>query len=164
VQYTIGTCNRDRDDSQAVRFFSNQRDSVIQSPDGSGSRTLGGVPQQGAGIFWTTTMALGSRVEIIGRYQRVRPDGFSRLARWLQQREQGAGYKSITIPCYKSTDPVVNLFGDRTTKGQVVFSVFWNDEREDWVFAGVVDPQDREQIEQLKAVIERLSCETLRFE
>jgi len=157
-------CDQTRDDTVAVRSFSKQSEPAADLPIGPGPRSIGGLSPDSPGILWTMTATLGNRTEIIAKYKRMRPAALSSLTEWIQRTHGAAGYKSITISCFEPSDPVVHLFGDRPEKGPIVFSVFWDKEREEWVFAGMLyQTDDRGRIAQLKAVVEAVSCETVRF-
>jgi hypothetical protein len=151
-------------DDKALRAF------VQQSPIPSRSNTAKRIfntetPHGLAGAMtWSTTVHLGFPTQIVGAYRTSRPAQMDALRSWLLESHKGSGYASITVACFLPSDPLVFLYGNRPGKGPIIFEAYWNTETEQWKEAGFLDrPEDRKQIEQLKAKIELLSCAKVNF-
>ncbi|HSB14996.1 MAG TPA: hypothetical protein VLE22_11095 [Bryobacteraceae bacterium] len=127
--------------------------------------TISGTLGSPGAIIWTATIKLDNRAETLKYYQQLRPAELDGLREWLRTHLRGAGYKSVTIPCFASSDPKIYVYGDRPERGPIVFSVFWDEESEEWVEAGRLDRmEDRAQIDKLKSLIEPIACSTIRFD
>ena len=139
----------------------------VDSPRFEGrTGSLGGTLSSAAsGVFWTATLILGSRTEILGEYRRKHPPEIESLKNWLSGRLRGAGYKSVTIPCFDPADPSVFVYGDRGVMGAIVFAVYWDKEREKWVEAGLLRwPEDRNRIEEMRNIVQSIACTTVVFD
>jgi hypothetical protein len=118
------------------------------------------------GILWTPTIELSTRVETVKKYKQLRPTELEGLRDWLRTRFQDAGYRSITIACFAPSDPTVFIYGDRPAepRGAIIFQVFWDREREEWVYAGLLEREHGpERFEELKATIQLIACDTIKF-
>ena len=118
------------------------------------------------GTLWTPAIEVGNREEIVKQYKQLRPMELKGLREWLRTRLQDAGYKSITIACFAPYDPTVFIYGDRPEDrfGPIVFQVFWDREREEWVEAGILERrQGPKRFEELKTTVQAIACDTIRF-
>jgi len=119
-----------------------------------------------AGILWTAAIELGTREEIVNQYKQLRPVELKGLLEWARTKHQDSGYRSITIACFAPSDPTVFIYGDRPAErsGPIVFQVFWDREREEWVVAGMLERrQGPETFEKLKATVQAIACGKIRF-
>ena len=172
----------EEDDKNAVLKFAGAPPLRLGPPTVVG--TLGGV--SGApppGLLWTPTIELHTREETIRQYQQLRPTtvekvrnwllnkqpdprGLESLRTWLLKTSKEAGYRSLTIACFTPLDPTVFIYGDRPPerRGEIVFQVFWDDEREEWVDAAMLErEQGAEIFEDLKATVLATACDTISF-
>jgi hypothetical protein len=132
-----------------------------QSDDGpSGLRT------PSAGYKWTAKINLGSRAEIVRRYQQLHPAEIEGLKKWISASNlPEAGVRSITIACFAPTDPMVYYYIDRPVKGPVFMAVFWDSDRHAWtVAASLEEPQGTEKLEEMYRIVESIVCSTVTFQ
>jgi hypothetical protein len=183
-------CDDNRSDLEAVLAFI-QKDSVTSvrkepttdhTPPATGERGFSGVPAPesdvtptaGSGVTWTTKIAVGSRVEVVMKYRQMHPPGMADLEKWLRPQLVGDSEpKSITVACFAPTDPMVNYYVDRPTKGPAerptaaptVISVFWRlDQPEEWVVAGYSQRwQNPQRFDETRRIVESVACSTLSF-
>ena len=119
-----------------------------------------------AGALWTPAIELGTREEIVKQYKKLRPVELEGLREWLRTGLQVAGYRSITIACFAPSDPTVFIYGDRPAErfGPIVFQVFFDREREEWVEVGILEQsQSPEKFKELKTTVQAIACDTIRF-
>ena len=119
-----------------------------------------------AGALWTPAIELGTREEIVKQYKKLRPVELEGLREWLRTGLQVAGYRSITIACFAPSDPTVFIYGDRPAErfGPIVFQVFFDREREEWVEVGILEQsQNPEKFKELKTTVQAIACDTIRF-
>ncbi|MEO8597159.1 MAG: hypothetical protein ABI759_27820 [Candidatus Solibacter sp.] len=130
---------------------------VLGGPGG-----LKGSPAPGSGIRWTAAVRLGSRDEIVQQYREMKPPEIEAIQKWARATSPpSAGYKSITIACFAPTDPMVYLYGDRGTKGSIVLAIYWDREREEWVFASSLErSQGTQRFDEMYRTIESVACST----
>lgn len=160
-------CSGEQDDMSSVLKFAGQ---PPNQPLTSGQR-VGGLASS-SGILWTPTLELNTREAMVKQYKQLRPTELEGLRDWLRTSHQNTGYRSITIACFASSDPEVYIYGDRPAerRGPIVFSVFWDKEREEWLEAWILEVavlrergQGTERFEELKAMIQAIACDTIRF-
>lgn len=155
------TCDGEQDDMSSVLKFAGQSPKRPLPPEISTHR----LPQP-VGTLWTLTVELSSREETVRQYKQLRPPELKGLRDWLRTDLRGTGYRSITIACFAPMDPTVFIYGDRPPErgGPIVFQVFWNMEREEWVEAGMLEQvQGPKKFEELKATVQAIACNTIRF-
>jgi len=152
--------NADDDIDSVSRFAGQKPKSLFPSEIGTSQ-----LPQF-TGTLWTRTIELGSREEVVASYKKLRPTKLKGLRDWLRERLKDGGFRSVTIASFAPSDPTVFIHGDRTAErgGPIVFQVFWDSEREAWVYAGMLEQaQDPERFERLKVTIQAIACETVRL-
>ncbi len=153
---SVPCCNGSSEERALEKFAGIERGAV-----GRMSRTGSFGP---SGLTWVASIELSSRNEIIAGYKRIRPTDIESLRDSLKKRLSAAGYESITIPCYKATDPVVYVFGTRGDRGATVFANILDKESGTWIDAGIVTPRgNRGELERVEALVKALSCSTLEF-
>jgi hypothetical protein len=104
------------------------------------------------------------RTEIVADYAGLRPEKITSLREWLVSTHKDAGYESISTPCFKPSDPQVYLYGKRPRIGPIIVSVFWDQETEEWVYAGMLErTESRKRIEELGHIVESIKCGEVRF-
>jgi hypothetical protein len=137
-----------------------------EAPMVLGRGGLSGSPAPGSGITWTTKVTLGSRAEIVRRYQQMHPAEIESLTRWIRSSMNQTGVRSsITIACFAPTDPMVYYYVDRATKEPVVMAAYWDREREEWVGASsLVRSQGSQRFDEMRRTIESVACSTVRSE
>lgn len=120
----------------------------------------GGLPGKASGpLQFTSSLSLSDRSEIIKEYQGLRSADWSALEDWLRRDLQDSGYSSIYFACFKPSDPVVFVYGERGTKEPIVFSLFWSNISGDWMEAGsLLRSQGIQRFERLKTTIQSIAC------
>jgi|SRR5579883_350834 len=122
------------------------------------------VPSLEMPVSWTTTLPQLSRAEILNRYKAIDPSQTDSLARWLSAHLSASGYRSVTIPCFRPSDPVVYLYGDHPSRGPVLLSIFWNRETMQWEEASVMQGGGkRSTIDRFKDTVDLLKCGVITF-
>jgi hypothetical protein len=162
-------CCEEQSDLNAVMAFSNQRpigpESVVvpRTLTLDGPRGISG--RFGSTLTWIMTADLGSHRDIVQSYRKVRPPELMSLKESLRMDLRTAGYRTVTIPCFKSTDPMVYLYGDRPAKGPIVIASVWDKESEEWRDSRLVieGPENQAQIDQFKKTIDSVKCATVSF-
>lgn len=115
-------------------------------------------------IRWGTTIKLDPRSAIVRQYRQVHPPEAESLLNWLRTTLHDSGYLSVTIACFNPSDPVVHVYGERATKDPIVFSLFWDRDREEWIQAGMLERQQGQQtFDELKSTIRTIACGTIQF-
>lgn len=164
-----GVCQDSRSDEDCLLAFAT---GSVQRPGDQQDRrmpvlgpgSLTGQLVSGTGIQLTTEIRIRRRAEIMRRYRETRPTELRGLLRWLgSELAPSGGYKSITVACFLSSDPVVYAYGDRPQKSPVVFAVFWDRELNTWTDAALYEgPQAQNDIKRLKGIIDVIPCATIR--
>jgi hypothetical protein len=130
-----------------------------------GQGGLSGTPTTISPVRWGTTIRVESRPAVIEEYKGLKPTEAGSLRAWLLAHDRGAGYRSVTFGCFKSSDPQVFVYGQRLSDAPIIFSVFWNRDQEDWVEASLLrQPQLPKEFEEMKSTIEAIACGTIKFE
>lgn len=160
-------CDDNRSDVDAVLAF------IGKEPPATGTRSFSGIPAAGSGVAWATKITLGSRAEIVSKYQQMHPPGMSSLQDWIHTQGSLSGVESITIACFAPTDPMVYYYverpitgpPERPTAAPTIMAVFWRlDRPEEWVVAGYSQQwQNPQRFDEMRRTIESISCSTLRF-
>lgn len=121
-------------------------------------------PSQSLGVLWDATLPLEDRDKIVAEYKRARPPALGGLKRYLAELPPEAGFRSITIACFEPTDPAVYCYGVHSERGPVVFTLYWDIEREGWFVASSTEgTESLATIEKLRSVIESIRCATIHF-
>jgi hypothetical protein len=152
----------DQDDMSSVLRFAGEDPLQLLRSDKTDPRSW----HLTVGILWTPTVELSTRDEIVKQYQQMRPAELKGLRDWLRTSLQDTGYRSITIACFAPSDPTVFIYGDRPAehRGPLVFQVYWDREREEWVFVGMLErEQGPKKFEELRATVQAIACDTIRF-
>jgi hypothetical protein len=167
-------CQSDETDQAALMAFvaeeSNSPPFQASSPNPvrvlgpGGFAGLAGSHAPGSGMLWDSAIALGSRADIAVEYRQTHVPEMAGLLKWLRATMPRAGYTSIRVPCFAPFDPVVYIYGAHPTRGPLVFSIFWDREGESWVEAALLEgSQNVDMIEDLKSIIDSVTCSTLTF-
>jgi len=128
------------------------------------------VPTGTAAAFWTMSVDVGNKREIIEFFRKLRPPELENLENWFRSETlPSAGYRSITIPCFAISDPEIYVYGDRVSGVPIIIDVHWEPESERWREAGMSDgplpptPEMLRLIEETRRRIESVKCAKVNF-
>ena len=166
---SVPCCSHRTDEDALLAFVSSGRRAAANSdqrrPVAIGPGGLSGTWTVNSPARWRMTIKLEDRGRIVERYKQLRPSEADSLRTWLRKNYRDAGYRSITFACFKPSDPVLYLYGDRGTEGSMVISLFWDKGREEWIEAGMLARnQGTETFEALRSTIQAIACDTIRFD
>jgi hypothetical protein len=166
-------CKQGQTDSESLKAFVLQRDPILESNEGAGA--MGYTPgwtvadKSTKVSTWTTRVNLGTKSEIVEYYRQLRPAELDSLKEWFADLG-GAGYRSVTIPCFAFSDPEIYVYGDRAELGPIIIDVKWQPEGERWEEAGMIPflwraptVQEQRAIEGYRKTIESIKCATVEF-
>ena len=160
------SCEDKGNDEDALLAFLGKPKRASSYRDGQvsvGQGGLSGLSLTGSGITWTAHLKLGSRAEILSQYKRMHPVDAAGLAEWLRAAPS-LGSRSITIACYAPTDPMVYYYVNHSGGAGEVMAAFWNRERQEWLVASSLDKiQGSERFDEMRRIIDSISCSTINF-
>ena len=126
-------------------------------------RQRSGILDQASGIEWEELIRLHNRAQMIDTYKRLKPKNLESIGQSLKSELRDDGYKTLMIACYRETDPLVYIYGERTN-GPIVFAVFWDSREQSWIDGGVIATAEHADVlEDFKATIKLVSCTTITF-
>lgn len=135
---------------------------VVIGPGGLGSGPGSFTPD--LPIRWAMSVKFPSREEIVQEYRQLHPSEADSLRTWLSPLKD-SGYISVTFACFKASNPLVHIYGDRaTTRGPIIISAFWDRDQEEWIEAGILERnQGPDTFDVAKSKIDSIACDTIHF-
>lgn len=118
-------------------------------------------PPSDSSQSWVMTTELGNRSEIIRVYRNLRSPEIEALRDWVRTDLMVSGYVSFTIPCFKPSDPVVYVLGNRIARDPIVASLFWNRQTNKWDVAEWIE--DQQFVSGLKTTLDTVACVSAKF-
>ena len=116
-------------------------------------------------LCWSTSINLPTRTELENRARSFRPETIDSLINWLRLRLSGAGYSSLRVPCYRSTDPQIYVYAERKVGAPLILIMIRNRRDEEWEEAGVISKIDSQVgPEGIKRLIFATTCRVASIE